>query len=1135
MIPEGGRVGDGLTADAAIGSGDGWSPPPRMPKYWAFVSYSHHDRHWGEWLHRAIETYRVPRKLVGQSSPVGKIPRRLAPIFRDCAELPAAPNLGARLEEALRSSRYLVVVCSPSAAASPWVNQEVRTFKAANGEDRILCLIVDGEPNTVNRLESKELECLPEALRSHAVADRDVSRARSEPLAADVRSGHDSKITAKLRLIAGLIGVSFDELRQRELRRRRWRRAQLTFAALTVLAMIAGVWQWQEVQKEQQHRLQTIENFVSLGQTKVQNGDFVSAAVLLGEAYMLGGDSRRLRYLLARALPAIDVQAATLQASGPPVVAATFDPHGRYLLSLSQPSQAKVWDATAGRLIGTLKQHQAPITSATFSHDGQHVVTTSYDRTARIWEASTARLISTLDRHPSLLDTALYSPDDSLLLTLGVDATARLWDPASGKLLRELPGGARRPATFSPDGSMLVTTQILQDAKHLIVFRDTATGRVVRALEGHQGIRDAQFSRNGERLVTAGEDGSLRIWDATSGDPQTTWISGDGPLIFAAFLSDDRTVVVLSETGTIYRYDSKKQQILDQRETGLRPVRLAAFDPGRGWLVLIGPEGVPSVWETYGGGLLAKLQGLGGQVLCASINSRAPHIVTGAADGTIVTWDLSRRARALNLSGHGQMVNVARFSPDAKWILTAGSDSKARIWNAETGEPVAMLAGHDAAVTDAKFDATTSLIVTLSLDGAMGWWSVEDWQLLRMIKDANVEQIELSQDGRRLLLIYGRRYAALIDRESLKAVATVDGRMELRSGAVSNDGRLLAVGSEDGTIDLRDARTGALIKLLWAHSGSVHSLHFSADSSRLLSAGADGSALVWAVPDGEVIAAIEGQPDDLVSARFSSDGGRVVTASRDKGAKIWSADDGRFIASLSGHNARVSFAKFSPDGKLVATGSDDRTVKIWDADSGQLLQSLEGHEGEILSAEFSTDGERLISGAKDPVARVWEVGLERRSPREVEELILRRVPRAMQAVAEPARAMSPQSPTDHRGNSGGSSLGAASDVSTDPQSTVLAFVRALADGDSDRVASLIASNYEPHLERLRSRTAGTAELSETADLFVGATIAQSVLRKDRNAALVDMDHPEHRLSVYLSKEGNAWRIAAIHGRPSEKR
>jgi WD40 repeat protein len=1125
-------VGDGLTADAAIRPCDGSSPPARMPKYWAFISYSHHDRHWGEWLHRSIETYRVPRKLVGQASPVGKIPRRLAPIFRDCAELPAAANLGARLEEALRSSRYLVVVCSPSAAASPWVNEEIRTFKAANGEDGVLCLIVDGEPNGINRPESKELECLPEALRSHAGAARDLSRARSEPLAADVRSGHDSKITAKLRLIAGLIGVSFDELRQRELRRRRWRRVQLTFAALTVLATIAGVWQWQEVQKEQQHRLQTIENFVSLGQIKVQNGDFVSAAVLLGEAYKLGGQSRRLRYLLARALPAIDVQAATLQASGPPVVAAAFDPHGRYLLSLSQPSEAKLWDATAGRLIGTLTQHQGPITSATFSHDGQHVVTTSYDRTARIWEASTARLVNTLDRHPSLLEAALYSPDDSLLLTLGVDATARLWDPASGKLLRELRGGARRPATFSPDGSMLVTTQILQDAKHLILFQDVATGGVVRTLEGSQSIRDARFSRNGERLVTAGEDGSLRIWDATSGDPQTTWISGDGPLIFAAFLSDDRTVVVLSETGTIYRYDSKNQQILDQRETGLRPVRLAAFDPGRGWLVLIGPDGVPSVWETYGAGPLAKLQRLGGQVLCASINPRVPHIVTGADDGTIVTWDLSRRARILNLSGHGQMVNVARFSPDGRWILTAGSDSKARIWNAGTGEPVAMLAGHGAAVTDAKFDAATSRIVTLSLDGAMGWWSVKDWQLLRLIKNANVEQIELSHDGQRLLLIYGRRYAALIDLESTKAVATVEGRMELRSGAVSTDGRLLAIGSEDGTVDLRDARTGAPIKLLWAHSASVHSLHFSADSSRLLSAGADGSALVWAVPQGEVIAAIEGQPDDLVSARFSPDGGRVLTASRDKSAKIWSAADGRLIASLSGHNARVSFAKFSPDGKLVATGSDDRTVKIWDADSGQFLQSLEGHEGEILSAEFSTDGERLISGAKDPVARVWEVGLEQRSPREVEELIQRRVPRAMQAVAEPARAMRPQSPTAHKANSGASSLGAASDGSTDPQSTVLAFVRALAEGDSDRVASFIASNYEPHLERLRSRTAGTAELSETADLFVGATVAQTVLRNDRNAALVDMDHPEHRLSVYLSKEGDSWRIAAIHGRPS---
>src|SRR5262245_23004992 len=67
-------------------------------EYVAFISYSHADSKWAAWLHRAIESYHVPRQFVGQSSPLGKIPRRLAPVFRDRDELPSSSNLGAALE-----------------------------------------------------------------------------------------------------------------------------------------------------------------------------------------------------------------------------------------------------------------------------------------------------------------------------------------------------------------------------------------------------------------------------------------------------------------------------------------------------------------------------------------------------------------------------------------------------------------------------------------------------------------------------------------------------------------------------------------------------------------------------------------------------------------------------------------------------------------------------------------------------------------------------------------------------------------------------------------------------------------------------------------------------------------------------
>ena len=135
--------------------------------------------------------------------------------------LPAASDLGTRLEAAPRCSRYLVVVCSPAAAVSRWVNEEIKTFKAARGEERVLCLIVDGEPNATAGTEVKD--CFSEALRFQVTPEGEISQTAIEPAAADVRPGKGNNLLAKLRLISGLIGVSFDELLQRERRRRVWR------------------------------------------------------------------------------------------------------------------------------------------------------------------------------------------------------------------------------------------------------------------------------------------------------------------------------------------------------------------------------------------------------------------------------------------------------------------------------------------------------------------------------------------------------------------------------------------------------------------------------------------------------------------------------------------------------------------------------------------------------------------------------------------------------------------------------------------------------------------------------------------------------------------------------------------------
>ena len=206
-------------------------------RYRAFISYSHQDRTWADWLHKALETYVIPRRLIGQITSTGVTPKRLAPIFRDRDELASATDLGRKVNEALEQSANLVVICSPRAATSRWVNEEVLAFKRLGRSERIFCLIVDGEPNA-SALPGRETEeCFAPALRYQLGADGEPTGQPTEPIAADARPGKDGKTNAKLKLIAGMLDVGFDALKRRELQRRTRRMTALATLALIVMAV----------------------------------------------------------------------------------------------------------------------------------------------------------------------------------------------------------------------------------------------------------------------------------------------------------------------------------------------------------------------------------------------------------------------------------------------------------------------------------------------------------------------------------------------------------------------------------------------------------------------------------------------------------------------------------------------------------------------------------------------------------------------------------------------------------------------------------------------------------------------------------------------------------------------------------
>jgi hypothetical protein len=204
--------------------------PQGQRKFWAFISYARADEPWAAWLHRRLERYRIPKDLLANPIEEGLRIDRLAPIFRDLDELAASPDLDASLKAELDASAFLILVCSPSAARSQWVNAEASYFLERGRSKKIIYLVVDGEPLAERRGFDPKIECLPPAIAGAIAAGR-----LAQPGWADVRRRKGGRRHAFAGVVASLIGAGIDVVIQRE-KRRTLRRFGLIATGATMTA-----------------------------------------------------------------------------------------------------------------------------------------------------------------------------------------------------------------------------------------------------------------------------------------------------------------------------------------------------------------------------------------------------------------------------------------------------------------------------------------------------------------------------------------------------------------------------------------------------------------------------------------------------------------------------------------------------------------------------------------------------------------------------------------------------------------------------------------------------------------------------------------------------------------------------------
>ena len=501
----------------------------QVRRYWAFISYSHADKKWADWLHRSLENYPMPRDLVGKPTPADvPVPKRFVPVFRDREELPTSSDLGSVIHKALQAARFLVVICSPRSAGSQWVEQEIVDFKRLHGEDRVLALIVDGEPWATNsdNPEVAATECFPKALRHRLGPDGVLSKEHAEPIAADAREGKDGRENAVIKLMAGLLGVGFDDLRRREqeYQRRRVRRLQLVcagFAVLFIAAVSAAVYAVR--QKQAMQRTLSVADYQLGLQRRDNEGDYAGAAHF------------------ARAL--------------------RLDPQNR---AASDVVWSMLAHETQHAPVGPLLKHSEAVTDA-FLPDQERIVTAA-GGLIHVWSRGDHRLLET----HSLTDRKFRSfaprPDGAFVLVASDQGMLHFMETKGFKKMREpiqFAGGFIRRVAWNPTAdqfAVAVGNQANSDGGGFIAVFDAEGKELQRAAVTGLSPNLLAWSPDGTHLAAAGMSPNIAV--ITRGSEEVRYFKSRLAISAVRFIDNDTLQALDTFLGQLKRWSLSKNELV---------------------------------------------------------------------------------------------------------------------------------------------------------------------------------------------------------------------------------------------------------------------------------------------------------------------------------------------------------------------------------------------------------------------------------------------------------------------------------------------------------------------------------------------------------------------------------------------
>jgi RNA polymerase sigma factor (sigma-70 family) len=620
------------------------------------------------------------------------------------------------------------------------------------------------------------------------------------------------------------------------------------------------------------------------------------------------------------------------------VNALLLTPDGKTLISNSYYGERSVcaWELSTGKLLHHFPGHYEEIRAVALSPDGK-TLATGHDTLIRFWDLASGRETGRLTSPVGGTEGLAYTPDGKQLASGHSGQTVLLWDLTGRKVLARLPAPHNRLSLlkFTPDGKTLATSDCLD--KNIRLF-DVAARRQRFHLTRPSFVHDLTFAPDGATLAAGGKDGSIPIWDVSTGK-LVGEMRGPGQHVRAVAFAPDGRCLATSE------FDEK---------TATESIRL--WDPATGK-----EQGhIPGHW-----GLVESLVFTGD----------GKTLLSGGRDSVIRRWDVAT-GQEQSPAGHQGPVYGLALAPGGRTLAYADKD--VRLWDLASGREVGTLPN---GVLSFGFSPDARTLAVGVCENVIYLWDVNTRKLVRRLEGdpknagraaGQFNAVAFSPDGKVLASAGTDSVVRLWDPatgKELRQLPLTDQESEFCTAeavAFAPDGRVLAAsgrGKRAARVRLWDPATGKELAPQTA---------------------------AWNGP-AEVSTVVRPRSwEDLVAPRvvFSPDGRLFAMSRRQKTISIWEAATGQERCRLEGHEEATSCVALAPDGRTLASASYDETIRLWDVATGRELRRLTGHRGKPNALAFTADGRTLFSGGDDTTVLFWDVAAVTRRERPAEELAL---------------------------------------------------------------------------------------------------------------------------------------------------